>query len=94
MGNKDTPQWEIDYRNKLNEELQHGAYSIGVPGKITALTGKGGYIEYLVSLERDRRNFISNSTGGILNTKPSKLKDGFLTKEELDNLIKDIFNGR
>lgn len=47
--------WEIAYRKKLNKELHNGSFKLGgeFPGDMILYTGKGGYIEYLVSLRKE-----------------------------------------
>lgn len=51
MKDKETPQWEIDLRAKLEKELPDGHYQIG-SGKLQAWTGKSGKIEFEVALQR------------------------------------------
>ena len=48
-------QWEIDLRAKLGEEIKDGGYQIG-SGKWIVWTGKLGYINYLVEVQRSIRD--------------------------------------
>lgn len=43
-------QWEIDLRNKLSKEVSDGLFNIGTD--TPCLTGKEGYINFLVEIER------------------------------------------
>ncbi len=47
--------WEKELREKLNKELEHGGYQIGVEPFI-AITGKGGYIDFQVMLQKEQRH--------------------------------------
>lgn len=51
-------QWEMDLRAELHEELEDGAYNISFDGFVM-YTGKLGYINHLVHIERWKRDFIS-----------------------------------
>lgn len=52
MENKLTvEEWEKARREQLKKELSDGAYEIG-NDKIKAYTGKGGYIEYIIAIEK------------------------------------------
>lgn len=51
-------QWEIDLRQKLDKEVEHGCYQIGNDKWVYA-TGKLGYINYLVEAERLKRGIES-----------------------------------
>jgi len=42
-------QWEKDLRERLNKEIPDGNYEIK-EGKVYAITGKNGYIEFQVEL--------------------------------------------
>lgn len=59
-------EWEIKLREKLEKEIPHGSYKIGLD-PIVVYTGKGGYIDYLVAFERLGRKmeeeFISPGNG-------------------------------
>ena len=48
--------WEKDLRERLDKEVSEDIYKIGSPPMI-ALTGKGGYINYLVEVERGLREW-------------------------------------
>ena len=43
-------QWEKNLRNKLEKELSEGIYNIGIEQDL--LTGKQGYIDFLVEIEK------------------------------------------
>lgn len=45
-------QWEIDLRAKLEKEVSDGIYNIGNKDTGACLTGKDGYINFLVELQR------------------------------------------
>lgn len=100
-------QWEIDLRTKLDEEIAHGTYKIGGE-KLCALTGKAGYINYLVELER----YIRMDAAAIIkeledeksweNTKSlykQMMEDGSSEKystfnlEEFAKQLKDFYDG-
>ncbi len=44
-------QWEIDRRKYYQETIPDGCYQIGTDD-FFAYTGKGGYIEYQIALEK------------------------------------------
>ena len=44
-------KWEHQYRESLNASLTDGSYAIG-EGKFKAVTGKSGYIDYLVEIRK------------------------------------------
>lgn len=47
-------KWEIELRERLEQEIPEGIYSIEVEGK-KYLTGRGGVIDQMVEEERARR---------------------------------------
>jgi len=51
--------WEIELRAKLDKEIPNGAYQIGTP-PVVAWTGKGGYIDFHIEMERVLRKLIKD----------------------------------
>lgn len=49
--------WEDNLREKLKKEYSDGCYNIS-SGNIRIQTGKGGYIDYLISIEKEMRGYI------------------------------------
>jgi hypothetical protein len=48
--------WEIRRTAELQGVIPHGCYQLG-SGNIHVQTGKGGYIMYLIAMERECRSF-------------------------------------
>lgn len=79
-------QWEIDLRAKLDLEVPDGAYDISTPGMV-AWTGKGGYINYLVELQRYAQgleSFLSNKHN------ESNTTYGTLTEQDLRDFMDEL----
>jgi len=47
-------KWEKELREKLQAEMPERLYTIG-SGKLTAVTGKAGYIDYRVAMQQELR---------------------------------------
>jgi hypothetical protein len=47
-------KWEIELRERLEQDIPEGIYSIVIEGK-KYLTGRGGVIDQMVEEERGRR---------------------------------------
>jgi len=83
-------QWEIDYREKLEKEIPHGYYEIG-NDDFVALTGKYGYINYLVEFRRrvmGLETFIPKDKVLDVNTYGAKLRD--ITEQDIIDLMKKL----
>lgn len=82
-------QWEKDLRAKLEDEVEPGCYDMSGPG-YTMMTGKGGYIDCIVELERAMRESIAAPDP---NPQPFRLKAKYagLSEEELEKVIKGFF---
>lgn len=70
-------EWEKKRREELDKELEHGSYEIGIKPDVF-YTGKGGYINYIILLEKEVRK-----------SKPYNMREEQLNKEELDKLINE-----
>lgn len=57
-----TTEEEKNMRERLNKELEDGLYSIG-GDTYMALTGKGGYINFLIELHKQAEKFLGESHG-------------------------------
>lgn len=88
---KEIEQWEIDLRARLDEELSDGAYDISSPG-LSLSTGKGGYIEYQVQLEKMYRKYSSTGIKNQLTkVEEHSLPSDPLTAKKLEEYITEIF---
>jgi len=81
-------QWEIDLRARLDGEVPHGSYQIG-SGKWIAWTGKLGYINYLVELQRAIRTNIECAKKDI--TEDNCHSYHLLNADKIKDLFKDLF---
>ena len=83
-------QWEIDLRSQLNKELEDGTYRIN-----GLCTGKGGYIEFLISVEKQLRE-CDKGKGVKQQIEESEYKPtyGKLKLDTLDNLINNIIKNK
>jgi len=70
-------QWEIDLREKLDKELEDCPYEIEADGMII-VTGKSGYINFKVGLQKQFDN-------------PPVKVDSPITKTIVDDFIQTIF---
>lgn len=58
--------WEIKRREELDKEIPDGCYNIGKGTRMTCLTGKGGYINFQIEIERQFRKFNDNNEFKLL----------------------------
>lgn len=52
-------KWEKELRERLEKEIPDGAYDISSPG-FTCWTGRLGYIDFLVALEKEFNKYRKN----------------------------------
>jgi hypothetical protein len=85
-------QWEKDLRKKLELEVPQGCYKIGADNFICH-TGKGGYIEYLVEIQRHIRKWnVGQGLMEQIKEDPNRVQNyQQLTEEIIDKYIEEIF---
>jgi len=81
-------KWESDLRARLDVEIKDGAYQIG-SGKWIAWTGKLGYINYLVELQRTLNDNRTVVMKGI--TEDNCLSYHMISIDKLKEIFKDLF---
>ena len=59
--------WEIKRRKELDEQLKDKLYTIDSGGGMVMRTGKGGFIDFQIELERQSKNYI-DTTQKLYNT--------------------------
>lgn len=79
--------WEINRRAELELSVQDGAYQIGT-GDFIAYTGKGGYINYQIAIEKLGR--------GMEVIYEPKVNDSYLdiTEEKIKELMNELYERR
>ena len=76
-------------RAKLEEEVPDGMYDLSINGEFTMLTGKGGYIEYRVAMQRELNKRVIDSPEEF-----DKTQYKHLDASKLEQIINDIMAGR
>lgn len=82
-------QWEKEYREQLELEIPNGAYEIGNGTDFIAVTGKDGYINYLVELRKAIMRFGSGIEEQISNPNNSFLP---ATEQDFIDMMNNLEN--
>lgn len=92
-------QWEIDYRQELQDTLENKAYPIGIPGSpVRGWTGKGGQIEFMVAMRKEamKTDFWNKWEDAKANYEKPAEKAMYkpFTEADVRKHLMDIFNGK